>query len=181
MKKADGNISKEEMSRILQKRNQEDICYTYGPKRSGKVLLQKSVIKKDYNYKCPPKLGAITPICNKDLCKFRKLGIGSQVPDLIDDFEDIEFTRSPTSIEYAFTFQGEKIVINPEDMKDEKSFRVKLLKYGIYWVTLPRPRSGPSPFEMLMAALVKKAVENDKMKFEDSVEEQKYTFLKKLL
>jgi len=64
-------------------------------------------------------------------------------------------------------------------MKDEKSFRVKLLKYGIYWVTLPRPRSGPSPFEMLMSALVKKAVENDNMKFEDSVEEQKYSFLKK--
>jgi hypothetical protein len=178
MKKADGNISKEEMSRILQKRNQEIFVTPMDPKEVESSVA-KSVIKKDYSYKCPPKLGAITPICNKDLCKFRKLGIGSQVPDLIDDFEDIEFTRSPTSIEYAFTFQGEKIVINPEDMKDEKSFRVKLLKYGIYWVTLPRPRSGPSPFEMLMAALVKKAVENDKMKFEDSVEEQKYTFLKK--
>jgi len=34
-------------------------------------------------------------------------------------------------------------------------------------------------FEMLMATIVKKATENEKMKFEDSVEEQKYSFLKK--
>jgi len=64
-------------------------------------------------------------------------------------------------------------------MKDEKSFRVKLLRYGIYWITLPRPRSGPSPFEMLMSTIVKKAVENEKMKFEDTLGEEKYNFLKK--
>ena len=67
-------------------------------------------------------------------------------------------------------------------MKDEKSFRVKLLIwYGIYWVNSPRPRSGPSPFhfEMLISTIVKKAVENEKMKFEDTLGEEKYNFLKK--
>ena len=64
-------------------------------------------------------------------------------------------------------------------MKDEKSWRVKLLKYGIFWMTLPRPRSGPSPFEMLMSTIVKKAVENEQMKFEDNIGEQRYSFLKK--
>jgi len=43
---------------------------------------------------------------------------------MIDDFEDVEFVRSTKSIEYTFKFQDEKIIINPEDMKDEKSFRV---------------------------------------------------------
>ena len=42
----------------------------------------------------------------KILCKLRKLGIGSQVPDMIDDFEDVEFIRSTKSIEYTFKFQG---------------------------------------------------------------------------
>ena len=98
---------------------------------------------------------------------------------MIDDFEDVEFIRSTKSIEYTFKFQGEKIIINPEDMKDEKSFRVKLLRYGIYWMTLPKPKSGPSPFEMLMATLVRKAVENEKMKFKDTLDEEKYNFLKK--
>jgi|TARA_E500000305_G_scaffold111193_1_gene121921 hypothetical protein len=178
MKKSDGKITIEEMRTILQKRNQEIFVTPMDPREIDNSVA-KSVIKKDYNYKCPPKLGAITPICNKDLCKFRKLGIGSQVPDLIDDFEEIEFIRSTKSIEYSFVFQGEKIVISPEDMKDEKSFRVKLLRYGIYWVTLPRPRSGPSPFEMLISTIVKKAVENEKMKFEDTLGEEKYNFLKK--
>ena len=100
------------------------------------------------------------------------------MPDLIDDFEEIEFIRSTKSIEYSFKFQGEKILIGPEDMKDEKSFRVKLLRYGIYWITLPRPRTGPSPFEMLMSTIVRQAVENEKMKFEDTLGEENIIFLK---
>jgi hypothetical protein len=178
MKKADGNLSKEDISRILQKRNQEIFITPMDPREVENSVV-KSVSKKDYTYKCPPKLGAITPICNKDLCKLRKLGIGSQVPDLIDEFEEVEFIRSTKSIEYTFKFQNEKIIINPEDMKDEKSFRVKLLRYGIYWMTLPRPKTGASPFEMLMSTLVRKAVENEKMKFEDTLGEEKYNFLKK--
>ena len=116
----------------------------------------------------------------KDKCKFRKLGTGSQVPDLIDDFDEITFIRSTKSIEYSFVFQGEKIIISPEDMKDEKSFRVKLLRYGIYWITLPRPRSLPSPFEMLMSTIVKTAVENERMKFEDTGMKRNIIFFKKV-
>jgi len=178
MKKRDGKINIEEMTNLLAQRNQQ-IFVTPLDVNEVKNSVAKSVTKKDYNYKCPPKFGAITPICNKDLCKFRKLGIGSQVPDLIDDFDEITFIRTPTTIEFTFNFQGEKIVVNPEDMKDEKSWRVKLLKYGIFWMTLPRPRSGPSPFEMLMSTIVKKAVENEQMKFEDNIGEQRYSFLKK--
>jgi hypothetical protein len=177
MKKADGNLNVNEIQSILQKRNYEIFTTPLDPREVE--ALSKSVAKKDYAYKCPPKTNAIAPICNKDLCKLRKLGIGSQVPDMIDDFEDVEFIRSTKSIEYTFTFQEEKIIISPEDIKDEKSFRVKLLRYGIYWMTLPRPKSGPSPFEMLMATLVRKAVENEKMKFEDTLDEEKYNFLKK--
>ena len=177
MKKADGNLNANELINILHKRNQD--IFTSPLDHKEVETLAKSVSKKDYTYKCPPKTNAIAPLCNKDLCKLRKLGIGSQVPDMIDDFADVQFIRSTKSIEYTFTFQDEKIIINPEDMKDEKSFRVKLLRYGIYWMTLPKPKSGPSPFEMLMATLVRKAVENEKMKFEDTLGEEKYNFLKK--
>ena len=64
-------------------------------------------------------------------------------------------------------------------MKDEKSWRTKLLRYGIFWMTLPKPKTGPSPFELLLREIVTQAVENDKMKFEDTLGEEKYAFLKK--
>jgi hypothetical protein len=172
MRKSDGNLSKKEITQILLQRNKE-VFTTPLDEREVVNTVANSVSKKNYNLRCN------TPLCDKDKCKFRKLGIGSQVPDLIDDFEEIEFIRSTKSIEYSFLFQGEKIIIGPEDMKDEKSFRVRLLRYGIYWITLPKPRSGPSPFEMLMSTIVKKAVENEKMKFEDTLGEEKYNFLKK--
>ena len=172
MKKCDGNLSKKEITNILLERNKE-IFTTPLDEREVFNTVANSVSKKNYNLRCN------TPLCDKEKCKFRKLGIGSQVPDLIDDFDEITFIRTPTTIEFTFNFQGEKIVVNPEDMKDEKSWRVKLLKYGIFWMTLPRPRSGPSPFEMLMSTIVKKAVENEQMKFEDNIGEQRYSFLKK--
>jgi len=172
MRKADGNLSKKEITNILLERNKEVFTTPLDEKEVINTVAN-SVSKKNYNLRCN------TPLCDKDKCKFRKLGIGSQVPDLIDDFEEIEFIRSTKSIEYSFKFQGEKILIGPEDMKDEKSFRVKLLRYGIYWITLPRPRTGPSPFEMLMSTIVRQAVENEKMKFEDTLGEEKYNFLKK--
>ena len=172
MRKADGNLSKKEITKLLLERNKE-VFTTPLDEREVINTVATSVSKKNYNLRCN------TPLCDKDKCKFRKLGTGSQVPDLIDDFDEITFIRSTKSIEYSFVFQGEKIIISPEDMKDEKSFRVKLLRYGIYWVTLPRPRSGPSPFEMLMSTIVKTAVENERMKFEDTMNEEKYNFLKK--
>ena len=43
--------------------------------------------------------------------------------------------------------------VTPEDMKDEKSWRVKLLKYKIFWRTLPKPKTGPSPFENLTKSI----------------------------
>ena len=172
MKKADGNLSKKEITQILLERNKQ-IFSDPLPEKEVISTVANSVSKKNYALKCN------TPLCDKEKCKFRNLGIGSQVPDLIDEFEEIEFIRSTKSIEYTFKFQNEKIIISPEDMKDEKSFRVKLLRYGIYWMTLPRPKSGTSPFEMLISTLVKKAVENEKMKFEDTLGEEKYNFLKK--
>jgi hypothetical protein len=33
---------------------------------------------------------------------------------------------------YEFDYDGHHIVVTPEDMKDEKCWRVKFLKYGIY-------------------------------------------------
>ena len=63
-------------------------------------------------------------------------------------------------------------------MKDEKSWRVKLLKYKIFWRTLPKPKTGPSPFEMLLYELVQRAEEDTNLKFEDTMAEEKYRILK---
>ena len=106
MKKADGNLNANELINILHKRNQD--IFTSPLDHKEVETLAKSISKKDYTYKCPPKTNAIAPLCNKDLCKLRKLGIGSQVPDMIDDFEDVEFIRSTKSIEYTlFEKKGE--------------------------------------------------------------------------
>ena len=177
MKKSDDSLTKKQIDDILQERNKEIFVKPMDPKEITNTIVS-SLSKKGYAYKCPPKLNAITPICNKDLCKFRKLGIGSQVPDMIEDFKQIEYVRDTKSIQFTFEYQGHKISVTPEDMKDEKSWRTRLLRYGIYWMSLPRPKSGPPPFELLLREIVVRAQENVQMKYEDTLEEEKYTFLK---
>ena len=172
MKKAEGNLSKKQITDILLERNKQ-IFTTPLPDREVINTVANSVSKKDYALKCN------TPLCDKDKCKFRALGIGSQPPPIVTDFTDIQFIKSTKSIEYSFKYQEQHIIVTPEDMKDEKSWRTKLLRYGIYWMTLPRPKSGPPPFELMLREIVTQAVENDKMKFEDTLGEEKYTFLKK--
>ncbi len=172
MKKADGNLSKKEITTILLERNKQ-IFASPLPDREVIATVANSVSKKDYALKCN------TPLCDKDKCRFRALGIGSQPPPIVTDFTEISFIKSTKSIEYSFKYQDQYIIVTPEDMKDEKSWRTKLLRYGIYWMTLPRPKSGPPPFELMLREIVTQAVENDKMKFEDTLGEEKYTFLKK--
>lgn len=172
MKKADGNLNKKEVQDILLERNKQ-IFATPLPEREVIATVVNSVSKKNYALKCN------TPLCDKDKCKFRALGIGSQPPPIVSEFTDINFVRSTKSIEYSFKYQEQTLIVTPEDMKDEKSWRTKLLRYGIYWMTLPRPKSGPPPFELLLREIVTQAIENDKMKFEDTLGEEKYTFLKK--
>ena len=79
---------------------------------------------------------------------------------------------------YEFDYKDVRISVTPEDMKDEKSFRVKLLRHRVYWLTLPKPRKGPSPFELLMKTIVEKAVESSDHKYEDTIDEERYTVLK---
>ena len=79
MRKSDGNLSKKEITQILLQRNKE-VFTTPLDEREVVNTVANSVSKKNYNLRCN------TPLCDKDKCKFRKLGIGSQVPDLIDDF-----------------------------------------------------------------------------------------------
>jgi len=171
MKKADGNLTKKEVTEILLERNKQ-IFSTPLPEKEVISTVANSVSKKNYALKCN------TPLCDKEKCKFRNLGIGSQVPDMIEDFKDIEYVRDTKSIQFTFEYQGHKVSVTPEDMKDEKSWRTRLLRYGIYWMTLPRPKSGPPPFELLLRELVVRAQENVLMKYEDTLEEEKYTFLK---
>ena len=162
MKKAEGNLSKKQITDILLERNKQ-IFATPLPEREVINTVANSVSKKDYALKCN------TPLCDKDKCKFRALGIGSQPPPIVNDFTEINFVKSTKSIEYSFKYQEQTLIVTPEDMKDEKSWRTKLLRYGIYWMTLPRPKSGPPPFELLLREIVTQAVENDKMKFEDTL------------
>ena len=171
MKKADGNLTKKEVTEILLERNKQ-IFSNPLPEKEVISTVANSVSKKNYALKCN------TPLCDKEKCKFRNLGIGSQVPDMIEDFKDIEYVRDTKSIQFTFEYQGHKVSVTPEDMKDEKSWRTRLLRYGIYWMTLPRPKSGPPPFELLLRELVVRAQENVLMKYEDTLEEEKYTFLK---
>ena len=64
-------------------------------------------------------------------------------------------------------------------MKDEKTFRTRLLRYRVFWMTLPKSKKGPSPFELLMKGIVERSVEDSQHKFEDTLEEEKYNTLKR--
>ena len=146
--------------------------------RNEVSALCKSVHKQGYQFQCPPKHAELQPICNKELCKSRRLGIGEAIPEIIDAFGNITYIQDTKNVWYEFDFKGQHVMVTPEDMKDEKSWRTRLLRYGIYWMTLPRPKSGPPPFELLLRELVVRAQENVLMKYEDTLEEEKYTFLK---
>jgi|TARA_E500000318_G_scaffold109540_2_gene122741 hypothetical protein len=140
--------------------------------------LTKSVHKGGYEFQCPPKHPEYNPICNKELCKTRRLGIGDAVPEIIEFFENINYIQDTKNIWYEFDYKGERISVTPEDMKDEKAFRVKLLRHRVYWLTLPKPRKGPSPFELLMKTIVDKAEESTDHLYNDTVEEERYSVLK---
>ena len=146
--------------------------------RTEVVQLAKSVHKGGYQFQCPPKHPEYNPICNKELCKSRRLGIGEAVPDIIEAFENISYIQDTKNMWYEFDFKGSRITVTPEDMKDEKSFRVRLLRHRVYWLTLPKPRKGPSPFELLMKNIVEKAQESMDHLYTDTVEEERYSVLK---
>jgi len=175
-KKTEGNLSLEALADIAVERNRQ--CFIKPMKVTEAKAIAKSVKSHGYHFKCPPRHNELTPICNKELCKTRKLGIGPQVPEMVDEFEHISYTRDTKTIYFSFTYKGQRITVQPEDMKDEKSWRVRFLRYGIFWLSLPRARTGPAPFELLLKELTARAIENEKMKFIDTVDEEKYNVLK---
>lgn len=173
-RKKNETISVEELQATAIQRNKEVFIR---PLPNNEVInLAKSIMKGQYFYKCPPKHSELMPICNKELCKNRDLGIKQEAPAIIDEFEKVKFIKDVKNAYYEFDYQGKFIQLTPEDMKDEKSFRIKLLYQGIYWKTLPRQKNCPPPFEILMDALIKKAerVEN----YEDNLHDLRYTTLK---
>lgn len=142
------------------------------------INLCKSVHKGNYDYQCPPKHPELQPICNKELCQHRRLGIGEAVPEIIDDFDDVTFVKGIKTMEYNFKFRGKDITVTPEDIKDQKSFKVRLAYEQIYWMELKPSRKGPNPFDLLMQRLVESAVEDKRHLYQDTVEEKKYGLLK---
>ena len=179
MKKSDGNIDKKTLVNTLLERNQA--IFTK-PLTEKEILgsVAKSTAKKNYNYKCPPRYPHMIPICNKQLCQMRKLGIGCQVPDIIDEFEDVVVTRNVKETFIEFKYKGTNMIFKTDDdLIDEKSFRKKMLIYSINWMTLPKPKKGPNPFEMLVQGLFDKAKENTDAKYEDTLEDTVFSFKKK--
>ena len=147
--------------------------------RNEVTQLAKSVHKSNYDFQCPPKHPEYAPICNKELCKQRRLGIGEAIPEVIDEFTDITFIGDTKTIWYEFNYHDQRITVQPEDMKDEKTFRTRLLRYRVFWMTLPKSKKGPNPFELLMKGIVERSIEDSQHKFEDTLEEEKYNTLKK--
>jgi hypothetical protein len=158
--------------------NRNNQIFTKPLPASEVIALAKSVSKGGYTFQCPPKHPEYQPICNKDLCKTRSLGIGDSIPDIIDQFDNVKYIQDTKNIWYMFDYKGQHITVTPEDMKDEKSFRVRLLKHKVYWLTLPKPRKGPSPFELLMKGIVDQAEESVEHMYSDTLEEERYSVLK---
>ena len=174
--KKDQSLSVQQLEQIALSRNAQIFRK---PLPTGEVVaLAKSVSKGGYQFQCPPKHPEYQPICNKDLCKTRSLGIGDAVPDIIDAFDNIKYIQDTKNIWYQFDFKGQHVTVTPDDMKDEKSFRVRLLRHRIYWLTLPKPRKGPSPFELLMKSIVDKSEESQEHIYADTLEEERYSLLK---
>tara|TARA_R110000787_G_scaffold133719_1_gene246147 strand:+ start:4335 stop:5915 length:1581 start_codon:yes stop_codon:yes gene_type:complete len=174
--KKNNALTVQQIEDMAQQRNSSIFTTPLG--RNEVSSLAKSVHKSGYEFQCPPKHPEFQPICNKDLCKTRRLGIGEAIPEIIDNFENITYIQDPKNTSYTFDFKEQHVIVVPEDMKDEKSFRVKLLRHRIFWMTLPKSRKGPDPFELLMKGIVEKAEENKEHTYEDTLEEERYQALK---
>lgn len=174
-RKKNETISVEELQATAIQRNKE--VFTRPLPNNEVINLAKSIMKGQYFYKCPPKHNELMPICNKELCKNRDLGIKQEAPAIIDDFQKVKFIKDVKHAYYEFEYQGKFLQLTPEDLKDEKSFRVKLLYQGIFWKTLTRQKNSPPPFEILMDALIKKAEHVTDLE-EHNLDDLRYTTLK---
>lgn len=176
MKKAGGNLTLKQLQDVAFERNKQVFNRPLDKRESDNTA--GSVYKAQYEYLCPPKHMFCQSICNKELCKTRRLGIGVQAPDIKNEFTDIIYTQDTKGIIWECDFREAHISFRAEDIKDQKAWRTCLARHRIYWLTLPRPKKGPDPFELLMKHLVENAIENTKLKYEDTLEEEQYQTLK---
>ena len=173
--KKNESLSIEELIEIGRQRNTE-IFATPLPEKEV-ITTAKSVKKGGYFYKCPPKLNAITPICNKELCKNRSLGIFQETPALVDEFDEVMFIRDIKESFYRFKYQGEEIICKPEDMASELNFKKKLLNYKILWKNLPK-RKNISVWDLFLDGLIKKAQESSDFNYQEHIDDIRYQTLK---
>jgi len=174
--KKNENITVEELINIAIKRNQEIFLKPLMLKEVTNTA--QSVKKGGYFYRCPPKHADLTPICNKELCKERKLGIGPETPEIIDEFTNISYVKDLKTVSYEFRYKDKEIEVFPEDMVTELAWRTKLLKHGIYWMKLPKVRKGPPLYDLLMKELVTRAISNVNFEFEETLADERYKTLK---
>ena len=180
LKKSEGTLTLKQLKEVAWERQR----LAFAKHKDGPLLRNESdgtaesVFKKGYEYMCPPKYGFIESICNKELCKTRRLGIMAQTPDIFNEFENVTYSQDTKTTYYEFDYKDTHIVVLPEDMKDEKTWRTKLIKHKIFWRTLPKSKKGPPLFELLMEALVNKAEESKDFNNKDTREEIRHVALK---
>ena len=69
-------------------------------------------------------------ICNKEVCMTRSLGIQPEVPPIIDEFKNPMVSIDLKTAHYEFDYEGKHIVMQPENMIDEKAWRLSMPHLG---------------------------------------------------
>jgi hypothetical protein len=169
-------ITLEDLVRIGKNRNRE--IFTTPLEDREVENTAKSVKKGGYFYLCPSKHPELSPICNKELCMTRSLGIQAEIPQIIDEFKNPMKSFDLKTTYYEFDYDNQHIVMQPENMIDEKAWRLKLMRHGIFWKTLPKSKANPNPYEVMLSALMKRFVENEHFNYNDIVEDERYQTLK---
>lgn len=169
-------ISLEDLIKIGKNRNREIFTSPLDDREVENTA--KSVKKGGYFYLCPSKHPELSPICNKELCMSRSLGIQAEVPSIIDEFKNPVKATDLKTTYYEFDYEGQHIVMQPENMIDEKAWRLKLMKHGIFWKTLPKTKANPNPYEVMLSVLIKRFKENEHFNYDDIVEDERYQTLK---
>ena len=169
-------ITLEDLIRIGKNRNREIFTAPLEDKEVENTA--KSVKKGGYFYLCPSKHPELAPICNKELCMTRSLGIQAEIPQIIDEFKNPMKSFDLKTTYYEFDYDNQHIVMQPENMIDEKAWRLKLMRHGIFWKTLPKSKANPNPYEVMLSALMKRFVENEHFNYNDIVEDERYQTLK---
>jgi hypothetical protein len=121
------------------------------------MQLQKSLDKKDYFYQCD-----ICPLkdhCNKDICKTRRYGIGTDAPDAAK-IDGLTIMQSEPRL-YFMTVDGGRLVLSTDQLQHPTLFQRACMEQLDIMPPVPKPADWQRSINAMMLTATKISVSEE--------------------